>query len=130
MTAEQAKSEAEHELAERKLGEEALIAWVDAPLPYQRRPAWLRYMAREVFTAIAAGVPVEGICLYPILNHPGWDDDRHCYNGMFDYADAYGRREVFVMPRDREVDVQAIESAEFSPSGSDGYCATSRAPAR
>ena len=27
------------------------------------------------------------------------------------------------------IDVHAIESAEFSPSGSDGYCATSLAPA-
>lgn len=59
------------------------------------RPAWFRYMCREVFTAIAQGVPVEGICLYPILNHPGWDDDRHCYNGLFDYADAAGHREAF-----------------------------------
>ena len=59
------------------------------------RPAWLRYMCREVYTAMQAGVPVEGICLYPIVNHPGWDDDRHCYNGMFDYADASGQREVY-----------------------------------
>ena len=59
------------------------------------RPAWLRYMVKEVLTAIAEGVPVEGVCLYPIVNHPGWDDDRHCHNGMFDYAEASGRREVF-----------------------------------
>jgi beta-glucosidase/6-phospho-beta-glucosidase/beta-galactosidase len=59
------------------------------------RPAWLRYMCREVFSAMAAGVPVEGVCLYPIVNHPGWDDDRHCYNGMFDYADEVGARSVF-----------------------------------
>ena len=37
----------------------------------------------------------EGICLYPIVNHPAWDDDRHCRNGMFDYADASGRRDVY-----------------------------------
>src|SRR4051812_35681521 len=61
----------------------------------ETRPAWLRYMCKEVFTALAAGVPVEGLCLYPIVNHPGWDDDRHCYNGMFDYADANGERQVF-----------------------------------
>ena len=52
-------------------------------------------MVKEVLTAIAVGVPVEGVCLYPIVNHPGWDDDRHCHNGMFDYAEASGRREVF-----------------------------------
>lgn len=59
------------------------------------RPAWFRYMCREVLMAMAQGVPVEGICLYPILNHPGWDDDRHCHNGLFDYADATGHRQPF-----------------------------------
>jgi hypothetical protein len=61
----------------------------------ETRPAWLRYMCREVFVALAAGVPVEGVCLYPIANHPGWDDDRHCHNGLFDYPDADGVRAVF-----------------------------------
>ncbi len=61
----------------------------------ETRPAWLRYMCNEVYGAIAAGVPVQGVCLYPICNHPGWDDGRHCYNGLFDYADENGRREVY-----------------------------------
>lgn len=61
----------------------------------ETRPAWLRYVCNEAYAAIAAGVPLEGICLYPILNHPGWDDDRHCHNGLLDYADDTGRREVF-----------------------------------
>lgn len=39
---------------------------------------------------------MEGLCIYPILNHPGWDDDRHCHNGLFDYAEVSGNREVFV----------------------------------
>ena len=59
------------------------------------RPAWLRYLCNEVFAAIADSVPVHGVCLYPIVNHPGWDDDRHCYNGLFDYADDAGHRDVF-----------------------------------
>ncbi len=61
----------------------------------ETRAAWFRYICNEIYAAIAAGVPVEGVCLYPILNHPGWDDDRHCYNGLFDYADAQGNREAF-----------------------------------
>jgi beta-glucosidase/6-phospho-beta-glucosidase/beta-galactosidase len=61
----------------------------------ETRPAWLRYLSNEVFAAIANGVPVHGICLYPIVNHPGWEDDRHCHNGLFDYADNRGHREVF-----------------------------------
>jgi len=72
----------------------------------ETRPAWLRYICKEVFTAWAAGVPVEGICLYPILNHPGWDDERHCYNGLFDYADENGNRAVFE-PFARELARQA-----------------------
>lgn len=81
----------------------------------ETRPAWLRYMCREVFAAMAEGVPVEGVCLYPILNHPGWDDDRHCYNGMFDYADDAGRREVF-QPLEEEVSRQSA-NAEAVRSG-------------
>jgi len=61
----------------------------------ETRPAWLRYICNEVFAAIDAGIPVAGICLYPVLNHPGWDDDRHCYNGLIDYADAEGNRAVY-----------------------------------
>ena len=61
----------------------------------ETRPAWLRYMCNEIFAAIDAGVPIEGLCLYPILNHPGWDDDRHCYNGLLDYADAQGNRAAY-----------------------------------
>jgi hypothetical protein len=59
------------------------------------RPAWLRYMCREIYSAWRAGVPVEGLCLYPIVNHPGWDDDRHCHNGLFDYADENGDRPFY-----------------------------------
>jgi len=62
----------------------------------ETRPAWLRYMSSEVYAAWAEGVPVEGLCLYPIVNHPGWEDDRHCYNGLFDYADDRGERAVYV----------------------------------
>jgi beta-glucosidase/6-phospho-beta-glucosidase/beta-galactosidase len=61
----------------------------------ETRPAWLRYICNEVFAAMNAGVPMEGICLYPILNHPGWDDDRHCHNGLFDYPSDNGEREVY-----------------------------------
>jgi beta-glucosidase/6-phospho-beta-glucosidase/beta-galactosidase len=59
------------------------------------RPAWLRYVGYEVRRAILEGVPVHGLCLYPVVNHPGWDDDRHCYNGLWDYADANGEREIY-----------------------------------
>jgi beta-glucosidase/6-phospho-beta-glucosidase/beta-galactosidase len=59
------------------------------------RPTWLAYVAGEVRAAASAGVPVEGICLYPVVNFPGWDNDRYCCNGLWDYADENGHREIY-----------------------------------
>ena len=57
-------------------------------------PAWLRYVAGETRTALKAGVPMEGICLYPILHYPGWDDERHCECGLLSRAGPDDRRKV------------------------------------
>ena len=59
------------------------------------RPNWLRYISDEVRAAMQAGVPIHGICLYPIVNHPGWDDDRHCLNGLWDYPGLCGDRDIY-----------------------------------
>jgi hypothetical protein len=58
------------------------------------RPGWLRYVAEEVRAARRAGVPVHGICLYPVLDHPGWEDERHCPCGLWGYPDTAGGREI------------------------------------
>ncbi len=47
------------------------------------RAPWLHYVSDEVAIAMSQGLPVEGICLYPVLSHRGWDDVRHCPNGLF-----------------------------------------------
>lgn len=59
------------------------------------RAPWLRYIAEEVRAARHAGVPVEGVCLYPIVDYPGWDDDRHCPSGLWGFPDARGERPVY-----------------------------------
>jgi hypothetical protein len=59
------------------------------------RGAWLRVMATEVAAAQADGVPVEGICLYPVTDYPGWVDFRHCPTGLLGFPDASGARPVF-----------------------------------
>jgi hypothetical protein len=61
----------------------------------EARSSWFNYISSEVLAAKRRGIPVEGICLYPVLNHPGWEDDRHCHNGLFDYADGTGNRVAF-----------------------------------
>jgi hypothetical protein len=59
------------------------------------RRGWFRYVCEETKAAIEKGTPVQGICLYPIVNHPGWLDDRHCENGLWDYPDEQGNREIY-----------------------------------
>ncbi|WP_426230518.1 glycosyltransferase [Pararhizobium sp. DWP3-4] len=48
----------------------------------ERRASWITYVYAEVRAAMKAGVPIEGICLYPIISHLGWDDERPCDNGL------------------------------------------------
>jgi beta-glucosidase/6-phospho-beta-glucosidase/beta-galactosidase len=59
------------------------------------RPDWFRYVCEQVSLARSNRVDVNGICLYPIVNHPGWADDRHCQNGLWDYADDQGQRAAY-----------------------------------
>ncbi len=59
------------------------------------RPGWLRMILREVQIARSLGVPVEGVCLYPILDHPGWDDDRYCPNGLLACSEDIASRVAF-----------------------------------
>ena len=49
----------------------------------ESRAAWFEMISNEINAARSAGVPVEGVCLYPIINHFGWDDDRDCQSGLF-----------------------------------------------
>lgn len=58
------------------------------------RAPWLAYVADEVVAALGAGVPVAGICLYPVTDYPGWEDDRHCPTGLLGLADGGGERQV------------------------------------
>jgi polysaccharide biosynthesis protein PelF len=59
------------------------------------RARWLRMVHNEVAQATRSGVLVGGVCLYPIVNHPGWEDDRHCRNGLWDYAGPRGGRAAY-----------------------------------
>jgi hypothetical protein len=58
------------------------------------RAAWFTEVTAEVLRARSRGVPVEGICLYPIVNHVGWDDDRICPNGLLGHEPRSGGRTV------------------------------------
>lgn len=49
------------------------------------RAAWLDDIAAEVARARADGVPVEGLCLYPAIDRPDWNDASHWHHsGLWD----------------------------------------------
>lgn len=49
------------------------------------RGLWLREVYREVNQAMAHGVPMEGITIYPIIDRPDWDNIDHWHNsGLWD----------------------------------------------
>jgi beta-glucosidase/6-phospho-beta-glucosidase/beta-galactosidase len=71
------------------------------------RGAWLHYVCSEVHDAIQSGIPVEGVCLYPILDYPGWDNERTCSVGLMSDADDHGHRK-FCSPFASELRRQQI----------------------
>jgi len=81
-----------HEYADRY---EKPMMIAETGIEDDERPQWLRYVSEQTREAVSNGVPVYGICLYPIVNHPGWADDRHCHNGLWDYSDEKGEREIY-----------------------------------
>ncbi len=49
------------------------------------RAAWLAHMAEQATLAMAQGVPVQGLCLYPMVDRPDWNDlGRWHRSGLFD----------------------------------------------
>lgn len=52
------------------------------------RGEWISEIAQEVVVALQAGVPLDGICLYPIVDRPDWEDHSHWHNsGLWDRED-------------------------------------------
>lgn len=49
------------------------------------RVPWLRMIAQEAYECRRMGVPLEGVCLYPILDRYDWDNESHWHNsGLWD----------------------------------------------
>lgn len=55
---------------------------------------WLRYVGGEVRAARRAGVPVQGVCLYPVMDYPGWHNDRACRCGLIRVCGDWRERTV------------------------------------
>jgi hypothetical protein len=59
------------------------------------RPAWWHYIVHEVLAAPRSGVDVGGLCLYPVLDYPGWLNDRTCETGLLGIPDQDGQRQFY-----------------------------------
>ncbi|WP_263382572.1 glycoside hydrolase family 1 protein [Granulicella arctica] len=55
---------------------------------------WLGYVSAEVRQAQRMGVPILGICLYPVMDYPGWDDERHCECGLIEVDEDWSTRSL------------------------------------
>lgn len=55
------------------------------------RPAWLRYVAEESEALLHEGVPLRGVCLYPILGMPEWHCEGWVSMGLWDIVEREGR---------------------------------------
>ena len=64
------------------------------------RADWIRETAAEVVLARQQGVPLEGVCLYPILDRFDWQDANHWHNsGLWDLPkDASGNYQRVINP--------------------------------
>ena len=58
------------------------------------RPAWLHYVCDEMRAAMARGADLQGLCLYPVTDYPGWDNERHANVGLFGSVLADGERHL------------------------------------
>jgi beta-glucosidase/6-phospho-beta-glucosidase/beta-galactosidase len=49
------------------------------------RGAWIREIADQVRLALARGIPVQGVCLYAVVDRPDWNNPSHWYGaGLWD----------------------------------------------
>jgi hypothetical protein len=63
------------------------IALTETSHPGIDRPLWLKMIGRECAATLQQGIPLLGVCLYPIIDRPDWDflDNWH-HSGMWDAA--------------------------------------------
>lgn len=80
------------------------------------RVPWLRYVSEQLALALQRGLPVAGVCWYPWLDYPGWDDERYCPAGVFGYPDGEGERAPF---HPLWVEMQALQERFARGAGAD-----------
>ena len=74
------------------------------------RARWIDSVARAAQSALAKGVPLQGICLYPLLDRPDWENPAHWHrSGLWEVHGQHGQPQEPV-------------TAALASEGSDSAC--------
>jgi mannose-6-phosphate isomerase-like protein (cupin superfamily) len=81
----------------------------------EQRPPWLAHLVREASRALERGVDLQGICWYPTLTSPDWEDPTaFLQGGIVDVAPRPDGRLRRVLPRPNLVALREAQ-AELDP---------------
>jgi beta-glucosidase/6-phospho-beta-glucosidase/beta-galactosidase len=84
------------------------------------RAPWLREIADEVRQALKGGVPLQGVCIYPILDRPDWEDLSQWHNsGLWDLNPTASGRLERVLHEEYGV---AVRQAQQRTAGLERRC--------
>lgn len=63
------------------------------------RPEWLRMVTRQCIQALKDGIPLLGVCLYPVLDRPDWDfPEKWHHSGLWDIPDTQTLERILHIP--------------------------------
>jgi hypothetical protein len=69
----------------------------------EHRAEWLRMTMEECMKALNAGMDLQGVCLYPIVDIPDWNSGEWAKIGMFDIEDQQTWERIPVDPYIQEL---------------------------
>lgn len=76
--------------------------------PGEHRAEWITYVSDECAAMIAAGWPLLGICIYPIIDRPDWDNLSFWHHsGLWDSEELDGQREYRILNQSYATALQA-----------------------
>jgi hypothetical protein len=55
---------------------------------------WWQYIHSEVSKTLAHGLPLQGICVYPAIDTPDWNDYTNWHHGLWSQPDPTGHRNI------------------------------------
>lgn len=83
------------------------------------RPLWIRTFAKQVAAAMQQGIPFWGVCLYPVIDRPDWDDLSYWHHsGLWDAVFTNGEHPEYVLNQpyaDALLQAQAVVANAAKP---------------